>query len=181
MARYYRRRGRRSYRRRSVVTRRYSPECQTLAGYFTAENFDSTQYFPVVPPSATQGVRKVANISVDFAMEMGQSLTFGWALVYWPNAARLIQGATGTYLPALAKPTTGTALSLYEPNQHVLMEGIFNTTNQKTFRRFTRLSRNLQSEDSLIFLVRGYAIESDGTEWTGAVNFAMTFSYAITF
>ena len=124
------------------MSRRYSPECQTIAGQWNAENFLVTSYFPIVPPSGTQGVRKVANVTVDFALETGANLTFGWALVYWPNAERLFSSDPGTYLPALASPTIGTAVSLYEPNQHVLMQGIFNTTNQKTFRRFTRLSRN---------------------------------------
>lgn len=180
MARYYRRRGRRSYRRRSYVARRYSPECQTIAGFWDAETFLITQYYPVVPPAATQGVRKVTNISVDFALETGANLTFGWALVYWPNADRLFSGNPGGYVPALASPQFGTALSLYEPNQHVLLQGIFNTTDMKTFRRFTRLARNLQSEDSLIFLIRGYAAEQAPTG-EQHINFAMTFSYAITF
>lgn len=180
MARYYRRRGRRTYRRRSYVPRRYSPECQTIAGFWDADNFLTTQYFAVVPPAGMQGVRKVANISVDFALETGANLTFGWALVYWPNAERLFAGDPGNYVPALADPQFNVALSLYEPNQHVLMQGIFNTTDMKSFRRFTRLSRNLQSEDSLIFLIRGYAAEVAPTD-EQHVNFAMTFSYAITF
>lgn len=175
MARYYRRRSRRTFRRRALKASRYSVETSVCAGVINPQGDLTTQYRPFVPQTNIQGVRKVKNITLDFVLQTDAQLTFGWALVYWPQ----FDEEHMLYTPALAEPVAGSVLSLYEPNQNVIMQGIFNTTNSKQFRRFTALSRNLNSEDTLMLLIRPYTINPN---WGGQeIHYAFTVKYAITF
>ena len=179
MARYYRRRGRRTYRRRGLKTQRYSVETSVCAGAFDLrQEQQGTQWKAFVPVSNVQGLRKVKNITLDFVMETAVHMTFGWALVYWPQFDK----SHMLYEPTLAAPDSSMILSLYEPNQNVIMQGIFNTTDSKQFRRFSSLARNLNSEDTLMLLIRPYNWdESTVPEGSNQIRYAFTVKYAITF
>lgn len=134
----------------------------------------NTLYWYMVPRTDIQGIRKVKNFSLEFCMRSDEQLTFGWALVYWPGYWTQT-GGQPLYPPVLATPEAAPS-SLYEPNQHVIMQGIFNTTDAKQFRRFSGLARNLNSEDTVVLMIRVYAHNQD----TGS-SAAVTCRYAIAY
>lgn len=175
MARYFRRRPRRSYRRRAVVPKRFSVETTVITAGMPGLN--KTVYTQLIPMATVQGVRKASKFNLDFVVRSDVDVVFAWAVVYVPNFP-LVQNQM--YQPALNAPDTA-GTSLYEPNQHVIMQGIFSTRNANQFKRFSPLARNLQSEDCIVLLVR--LLESYTAEVTDAdpVRFACTFQYAITF
>lgn len=138
---------------------------------------EGTFWSGLISPSAVQGVRKASKFTLDFMVRSDVDVNFAWAVVYLPNFP-LVQNQN--YIPALNAPMQG-GTSLYEPNQHVIMQGVFSTRYANQFRRFSPLSRNLQSEDTIILLVR--LLEFFGQEPTEAnqVAYGCTFQYAITF
>ena len=151
---------RRYYRRiRRVSRRKYSVEQRPLNFSLTPS---ATTAVAVVPPTTTQGVRKVKNITLNVVPTYDDSVVpIWWALVYVPE---------GTQPGSLNLAATAT--SLYEPNQYVINCGISDPT-AGPIRFFTPLSRNLNSGDGI------YLVISDGT--SGATQVRGTARYAITY
>ena len=112
----------------------------------------------VVPASTTQGMRKVKHLTVSLASNASSApYPLWWALVYVP------QGTTANTLQIDAG-------SLYEPNQYVMACGVFDFDGGP-LRVHSRLSRNLNSGDSIAFIVHS----------TGAnVTYACNVTYAVT-
>ena len=158
--RYYRR----SYRRSSYVPRslKYSNET-----FRTTKDLDSI-YEQVAFPYASlvvtaavdsiQGTRKVKNFSLTLGItswygtldgqggfsEVSQQPTqLAFALVYVPE---------GLNPSPINNPNDGTSVSLYEPNQNVILSGIIDTAQIYKFK--TRLGRNLNSGDAIYLLIR---------------------------
>lgn len=99
----------------------------------------------VVPPSDTQGMRKVKHIMVSLAMP-GNATTLSsiyWALVYVP---------AGTGVGTLQIGTTGSSTSFYEPNQFVMNCGVADFSAGPC-RVSTRLARNLNSGDKIVLIM----------------------------
>ena len=116
----------------------------------------------VVPASLTQGMRCAKNFSITFSAFPDEGHQMIWALVY---------------VPATSTPSEiglfGDPHSVYEPNQHVIMCGLYDpespgTTSKKT----TRLARNLNSGDSIALV---YRFSND----TAPVSIQFTLSYAV--
>lgn len=149
---------RRYYRRYRRAKRKYSVEQRPLNFALTPS---STTAVVIVPPSATEGMRKVKNITVNIIPQSDDVFALWWALVYVP------EGTSAGSLN-LTSPTG----SLYEPNQFVMNCGI-SDPNAGPIRFFTPLARNLNSGDSI------YLVVSDGS--AGATQVRGTARYAIAY
>lgn len=153
MARY-------SYRRRNYRANRdkYSIE-NTAATIETAEtpiNGLNQGTATIVAPTDIQGMRKIKHITISASSLSTVSLPFYWAIVYVP------EGYTANNLSVTD--------SLYEPNQYVMASGI-NDPDAGPIRIRSRLSRNLNSGDSIVLII--------GTQ-NGTQRLSCLVSYAIT-
>lgn len=166
-------RSRRSYIPRPM--KKYSVENIMVAGAFdlTAEQWNVPMNgsipvaYNVVNPAqfvidsaiqTIQGTRKVKNFSVTFLGDIQRPTLF--ALVYKPE---------GVDIKALT-PGNG---SIYEPNQNVLMTGIFEKGQQNKW--FTRLGRNLNSGDSIVLLIAVYSDDAIQYNWGAQITYAISF------
>ena len=122
---------------------------------------DSTTAVVVTPPSATEGARKVKNISVSLVSTSDTTFALYWALVYVPQ---------GTQVGSL-NVSSATA-SLYEPNQYVMNCGI-SDPNAGPIRFFTPLARNLNSGDAIYLLVSNGG--SDTAPVRGTARYAISY------
>lgn len=141
---------------------------------------EPTDRILVVPVTDLQGMRKVKNFTVEgCAVAVTDNVTIGWALVYVPNVNRA--GAIDALAEYPAGPT-----SLYEPNQHVIMQGVWNSADANPIRRYSRLSRNLNSEDGICLVIRQYTANGttepeDNDNWQTIQRMLWTVKYAIAY
>jgi hypothetical protein len=129
--------------------------------------------FSLIPPALIQGVRKVKNCTLR-VLSGPAPVPILWAIVYAPEgtlAANLVLAAGGMNAP----------LSLYEPNQNVMMSGVIETylNQSSSIIAHSRLARNLQSGDSLVIIFSTAVANPAGIPWNW--NFVLTFNYAITY
>lgn len=172
---------------RPVKTTKYSNE--TYGSQFSIDNVSGqvgsheTFQLPVVPDAhSVLGTRKAKNFTLricvnDTLIHDGTqqnpddeiTARVAFALVYVPE---------GTNASTLQFGAGNNALSLYEPNQNVILAGIVDSQQTYTFK--TRLARNLNSGDK-IFLVfadlTGLAVATDtlSTPVTFSCNYAISF------
>jgi len=170
---------RRYYKRRSYIPRpmkKYSVEnimiSDTLAhdgsGWLAPKDVsDNPIAYNVVNPAqfvidavtqTIQGTRKVKNFSMTLLANIERPIL--WALVYKPE---------GVDVKELA-PTGG---SVYEPNQNVLMTGVFERGQQNKW--FTKLGRNLNSGDSIVLLISAYSADAQNIYWGAQITYAVAF------
>lgn len=186
MPRRYHRRKRYALSRPVKVTK-YSNE--TFGSQFDIDNVSGVIgshgdfQLPIVPDAGgVLGTRKCKN----FTLRIGVSPTtivdstdpnnpidmtarVAFALVYVPE---------GTNPSILAFGAGNNAISLYEPNQNVIMAGIVDS--QQTYSFKTRLARNLNSGDQLFLvfsdlLAVGAVTDSTHTPVTFSLNYAISF------
>ena len=114
----------------------------------------------VIPPTAEQGMRKVKHFTLSFTM--GQDLAY--ALVYVPDG----------YEPnSINVPEAGMAISMYEPNQFVISQGVIDS-NGGPLRIRSPLSRNLNSGDSIYLILSTTSNTEMQTTTTITVKYAIT-------
>lgn len=177
-------RRRRYYRRsRAIKTVKYSSEntqfsllLPTFTGPGTTED---NSLVSIISPIESQGVRKVKNISLSFT-PMAVPYAIAWALVYVP------EGVAPSSLRISKAPTgeTGTAVSMYEPNQNVILAGIVPPSNAATNNspstiRRTRLARNLNSGDQIMLILKyiaSAAYEESPRYIFGVCNYAICYN-----
>ena len=108
---------------------------------------DTTAKVEVVPPTETEGMRKVKHLTVSVTTagaDTSETTAFYWALVYVPQ---------GTAPGNIQVTTTGALTSMYEPNQFVMNCGVVDSSAGPI--RFTSpLARNLNDGDGIYMLVR---------------------------
>lgn len=120
---------------------------------------DTTRTQPILPPITTLGVRKIKNITISINV----SSPIAFAVVFVPEGTAA--GPLNVNYNAM--------VSAYEPNQNVLMKGF--VLNGPTRNFFSRLSRNLNSGDTICLILNNpYQTEED-------VETFVTISYAIAF
>ena len=132
---------------------------EQTAGTLTADTSGRAGVI-VVPPSTTQGMRKVKHIEVSMATPgaSGAPSVLYWAIVYVPQ---------GTTVGQIQVDNGG---GMYEPNQFVMSCGVFDF-DAGPLRVRSPLSRNLNSGDEIVLL-----LQTTG----GAYTFNYVVRYAIT-
>ena len=118
--------------------------------------------FPVLPPTVTQGMRKVKHFTMSFNASDDTS-PIAYALVYVPENYEVNR---------INLPGGGSAVELYEPNQFVISSGILDFSGGP-LRIRSRLSRNLNSGDS-VFLVFSTYQGVDNTTVLAEITYAIT-------
>lgn len=179
MPRRYTRSGK--YTRR-VKTVKYSNETYNFTDALTV-NSPSTKtvaWSTVISAIDQQGVRKCKNFELTLtggpfysttSDQPTEAVPLFWALVYVPQGTQPSEINIGSYeAPA----------SLYEPNQNVIMSGVWPGDLTAPYVKRTRLARNLNSGDSIAFVVAVPSFKSDDSIKYDK-NIAMTLNYAISF
>lgn len=151
-------------------TVKYSNETMANSGELIWQGTALQHQLAVVPEADIQGMRKAKNFTIKFSSICSASTTAGpivWALVFVPQ---------GTSPSELSSGTGTTSMSLYEPNQNVIMSGNFLPTLSEpaTWTAKTRLARNLNSKDSIYFLIKSDANMT--IVYSVTINYALTYS-----
>lgn len=123
----------------------------------------------VVPPTTTQGMRKVKHISISLAApSSSSSATFPsavfWALVYVPQGT-----GVGTIN---INTSSATQYEFYEPNQFVMNCGVADF-EAGPVRFYSPLSRNLNSGDQIALVLANPSTQ-------GTIGIDAVVRYAIT-
>lgn len=181
----------RRYRRRryypivkSLKSTKYSNETYASAIVWTSNVVGQRASYacPVIPtiPSGTLGTRKVKNFSLKLhalpttITDSSQNVTtlparHIFVLVFVPEG-------TNPSLPqigALNQP-----VSLYEPNQNVILSGIIDST--QVYSSKTRLARNLNAGDQIVLILYNLdSVQVQGDSMSAQVDF--TCNYAVAF
>lgn len=126
--------------------------------------------FVIVPDADIQGMRKAKNFTIKFSSictEASMVTPIVWALVFVPQ---------GTSPSDMSFGTGQNAMSLYEPNQNVIMSGNFLPTISEpaTWTSKTRLARNLNSKDSIYLVMKSDA--NMKVIYSITINYALTYS-----
>ena len=158
MPKYYKKK----YYPRASSRDKYSVEQSAFTEVITASNQQATL---IVPPTATQGMRKVKHLTISVATTASASTSdyFYWALVYVP------EGYNPNTLTVAS--TAGASTPLYEPNQNVLSCGVFDLSSGPN-RISTPLARNLNTGDRIILIVANPTPSSITLH--GVVRYAIT-------
>lgn len=174
MPRRYTRSGR--YTRR-VKTVKYSNETYNYAGLYTVQNAGVKNNWSETLISAidTQGVRKCKNFELSLtgtpftnAQNQIAHAPMFFALVYVPQGTEPSQINIGN---------PDACASLYEPNQNVIMSGVWPSDLTAPFVKKTRLARNLNSGDRIVLVMSSPQFG----EGAYSKNLAVTLNYAISF
>lgn len=164
------RRSRQRTSRRPFKTVRYSNE---TANFNVKVETDSgvtpvTVGMPVIAGVSVQGMRKAKNFRLSFLPATSALMPIQWALVYKPANVAMGQISTGD---------ESTIVSMYEPNQNVIMSGILPPSGTSPIVYRTRLARNLNSGDEI-----GLVFKHLMTPSTNIItDLAIQLNYAITF
>lgn len=174
---------RRRYRKRSSyiprnMGKRYSVENIFIsdttaigANTWTAPVDGSSNYkvYNIVNPStfvidnvykAIQGSRKAKNITISWTTDIDRPILF--AVIFLPEG----------HSPAELQ-TSASASSMYEPNQHVMLSGVFEKGQQNRFS--TKLGRNLNSGDSIVLALKIYSVDATSIKWGAHCTYAISF------
>lgn len=154
MARYYKRKF--NYRKR-----KYNIENRPVE-FTTPQNPENGFYqnqIQIVPPTATEGVRQVARMTVTLTCTGDDPFSnIYWALVYIPEGA-----VTSSLFP--------NATTLFQPSNYVLASGIADPT-AGPIRISSRLRKNLNASDQIYLLT---ATKGSGFSYEGLVRYAIAF------
>ena len=172
MPRRYRRR--RYAIARPVKTAKYSNE--TYASAAITQFLTANIYYAVpIAEANVLGTRKVKNFTLTLASKAANAADehqpFLFALVFLPEGTSPSIINFGTSVDQTTHAVT--SLSLYEPNQNVIMSGIVDSTQVYRFK--TRLARNLNSGDKIILAFRPLG------NWSAAGLLCYTLNYALSF
>lgn len=151
MARY--RRSRRYYRKN-----KFNVETRPIS-FTTPQNQENGLYqnqIQIVPPSTTEGVRKVGKFTVSLEIDVG---ILYWALVYIPEGA-----TTSALFPS--------STELFVPSAYVLSSGVNGSTNG-VIRISSRLWKNLNAGDRIFLLT---ASSRPGEQARGLSRYVIAFN-----
>lgn len=173
MPRRYTRSGR--YTRR-VKTVKYSNETYNYAGSYTVNNAAVKNSWQETLISAIdqQGVRKCKNFELSLT---GTPFASGDTIAHAPMFFALVYVPQGTEPSQISIGNPEAAASLYEPNQNVIMSGVWPSDLTAPFVKKTRLARNLNSGDRIVLVMASPPFGEGAFE----KNIAVTLNYAISF
>lgn len=171
----------RGYRRgysRSVKPVKYSNETyNSNFTYLYDDSTPSTKYVTLIDAISQTGMRKVKNFTISITQSpvydsneaVKNTSAFVYALIYLPD---------GVSATALNVGSGQNSVSLYEPNQNVIMSGVCSSDNGQ-LRLSTRLARNLNSGDKILLLFRpANSATGDNGDY---VNVSTICNYSISF
>lgn len=134
----------------SVKKIKYSNETYSIDYTVTSDLSASSQSAVMIASIDNQGMRKAKNFSLKlFCPQMGSGDLYSvgaivWALVFVPQ---------GTNVQSLSLGNNN-SVSLYEPNQNVIMSGIL--CSDQVINAKTRLARNMNAGDSIYLVFKSY-------------------------
>ncbi|AXK90326.1 Cap protein [Bo-Circo-like virus CH] len=145
MPRRYTRSGR--YTRR-VKTVKYSNETYNYAGSYTVQNASTKNNWHETLISAIdqQGVRKCKNFELSLT---GTPFVHDDTVAHAPMFFALVYVPQGTEPSQISIGNPDACASLYEPNQNVIMCGVWPSDLTATFIKKPRLALNLNSGDRI--------------------------------
>ncbi|APG55808.1 Cap [Circular ssDNA virus sp.] len=177
--------GRRGYSRvyrrgysRSVKPVKYSNETYNSNITYTYDgSTPGTKYITLIDAISQTGMRKVKNFTLSITQSTVHNSSgatkaassFVYALIYLPD---------GVSVTSLNVGSGSNSVSLYEPNQNVIMSGVCSSDNGQ-LRLSTRLARNLNSGDKILLLFRP-SNTAPGTSGD-YVNISSICNYSISF
>lgn len=162
---------RRYYRRTFKAKNKYSVEQKAFTTSLATLSGSSRQAaIQIVPPTGTEGMRKVKHLTCSVQLYDDTTTNIGsavyWALVYVPEGYNVNGLNIGS--PS-ASPT-----SLYEPSQFVMNCGVSDPT-AGPIRVSSRISRNLNQGDAIYLVCGTYVTTSTVTPTVqGVVRYAIT-------
>lgn len=171
----------RSYRRgysRSVKPVKYSNETyNSNVAYNYSGSTPGSQYVTLIDAISQTGMRKVKNFTLNITQspvyDSNQTVkavsSFVYALVYLPD---------GVSATALNIGSGSNSVSLYEPNQNIIMSGVCSSDNGQ-LRLTTRLARNLNSGDKILLIYRPTSTSPGASG--DYVNISAMCNYSISF
>ena len=157
MVRYYRRRYYRPYPKKKWEVQNKAVTIQTIG---QEEDVVAHAEVQLIEGSGTEGKRTIKNISV----QLTTPIVFRWAIVYVPQ---------GTQVKKLNQSTPSSAVSIYEPNQHVMAAGAYDSGAGPN-RIFTPLARTLNSGDSIWLMISGQ--DKSMIRTIGVVSYAVSYN-----
>ena len=174
MPRYFRRRYARS------IKKKYSFEqtsVQLAVPGYTADNpnvLEGQVSVPIVPPVTINGMRKVKNITISFgnapaAATEQYASQFYYAIVYVP------QGYSPQVLRVPDTVSDEAATVMYEANQFVMSTGLVEL-GAGPQRIFTRMSRNLNSGDSVYVIFKQVTAAQNGYALSALITYAISYT-----
>lgn len=167
MPRRYRRR--RYYPLRSLKTTKYSNETQATA---VSSTFVAGQTYrcTFTPGSNVLGTRKVKNFTLSIISSA--TVPFYFAIVFVPEGTTASSMQFGNTIDAQGVLTSH---SLYEPNQNVILSGIFGGGANQVYRFKSRLARNLNSNDTIQMVLCPIQNVSAAQIVMASLNYALAF------
>jgi len=161
---------RRNYIRRGQWAK-WTHECTSIGdiGFESLTPQYTTLPITVVPGSNAAsidypGPRKVKNFTITLngnGIAQDTAMGIGYVLVYVP------------YTVNPSSPDWNGPMSLYEPSQHVISSGIFNTENNP-IRIHSSMSRLLNSGDKIVLLLTNLSTTQEAVYLHGLVEFSVT-------
>ena len=156
---------------RTLKRTKYSNE--TYAAITKASFQAANQYYAtMIKETNILATRKVKNFTLTFSTNADGP--FFWALVYVPEGTSPSNLNAGSGFDT-SHPQQFNVLSMYEPNQNVIMSGTFGGSQGQTIRYKTRLARNLCSGDQIMLIYRPIANYSSDVTVISMLNYAICF------
>ena len=171
MPRRYKRRSSRSYKLVKPV--KYSSEtfgANAIFQWLSNNNYTST----LIAGTDVLGTRKVKNFTLTITLKTAASsadftIPIFFALVFVPEGTTPSTLNLGTTI----NNNTLQALSYYEPNQNVIIQGCIDA--QQVYRYKTRLGRNLNAGDTIMLVWRAASDFSASSYLGFTLNYALAF------
>ena len=183
MPRRYRRR--RYAIARPLKTAKYSNETYGTNIYgLTLLNSSIQKQVPMVPNTTVLATRKCKNFTLRIGIvesrynttRVNDGFLLHWALVFVPQGLSPSNLVLSEANAAEAQPTS---ISVYEPNQNVIMQGVITDMQAYTYK--TRLARNLNSGDSIYLVTCFYSSRTGEATETADFLAAATLNYAVSY
>lgn len=167
----------RRYARR-IKSVKYSNETVNMTGTWELHDNATQLNVVCVAKADIQGTRKCKNFEItmcgsewynnDTTAAVDKAVPICWALVYVPE---------GTTPGKIRWGGLDASASLYEPNQNVIMSGLWPANLTSNYKVKTRLARNLNSGDSIYLVLDTVADEPDSTKKDISINLNYAIAY----
>nr|WEY08166.1 hypothetical protein [Po-Circo-like virus] len=166
---------------RRVKTVKYSNETYNYSGSLLVNNAaqKGNWHHVLITSIDQQGVRKCKNFELSLTGSPFYPSAEGQEPLQIPIFYALVYVPQGTEPSQINIGAPEAAASLYEPNQNVIMAGVWPGDLTAPFVKKTRLARNLNSGDSIQLILSSPPFDSAGVAYEKMV--AVTLNYAISF